>query len=212
MRFPALLALLALSLSAADPAGHIVFIKEFPKSTPDFMRIVLDQEGNIVYQDQKDDSLPLRLKVPEKDTAAVFALAQELDHFRKPLESGLNVAFMGKKTLRFEAGNGTQSESTFNYSNEIAAQRIADFFERVNETAQLYFMLERAAKFEKLGVNDALLKIESSYDKGRLVGYDLFQPLLQRVMKSTSYLNMARDRASYLSQRFQNPDPPPQKK
>ena len=37
-------------------------------------------------------------------TSEMFELAERLDHFKKPLESGLKVANMGEKTLRWEGG------------------------------------------------------------------------------------------------------------
>ena len=72
----------------------------------------------------------------------------------------------------------------------------------------MYFIdLERAAKYDKLGVNSALLKLEAAWDRHRLVALPLFLPLLDRVDKNDAYLNMARERAARLAALFRNPPP-----
>ena len=77
----------------------------------------------------------------------------------------------------------------------------------MTETQQLLFDFERTARFDKLGVNNSLLKIEAAWDRKRLVGPSRFLPLLDRVAKNDSYLNMARDRAAALAAAFRAPKP-----
>ncbi len=43
-------------------------------------------------------------------------MAEKLDYFKSPLESGLKVANTGKKTFRYENENGSSTEVSFNYS------------------------------------------------------------------------------------------------
>ena len=54
-------------------------------------------------------------------------------------------------------------------------------------------------KYDKLGVNQALLLLQVSYEKKRLVAADQYLPLLDRVVKNDSYLHMARERAASLA-------------
>ena len=70
------------------------------------------------------------------------------------------------------------------------------------ESGQYYYELEKTVKFDKLGVNQAILKLESAWDRKHLVGVAMYVPLLDRVAKNDSYLNMARDRAEKLSATF----------
>ena len=124
-------------------------------------------------------------------------------HCGRPLESGLKVANLGMKTLRCEDASG-KHEVSFNYTTDENGQAIADFFERMRETQYLLFNLETAVRFDKLGVNKVLLQIETLWDKNQLVGPERFIPMLERVMKNDSYLNMARDRAEKLIIAFHN--------
>jgi len=56
--------------------------------------------------------------------------------------------------------------------------------------------LERAAKYDKLGVNDALLQLEAAMDRKRVVAPRQMLPMLDRIAKNESYLHMARARAA----------------
>ena len=59
---------------------------------------------------------------------------------------------MGKKTFRWEDG-AQKTEQQFNYSEDLTAQQLLDWFERMAESAQHRIDLERAAKYDKLGVD-----------------------------------------------------------
>jgi hypothetical protein len=51
--------------------------------------------------------------------------------------------------------------------------------------------------------------VEAAYDRQRIVGLDQFLPLLDRVAKNSSYLNIARDRAAALAEMMRAPKPTP---
>ena len=62
-------------------------------------------------------------------------------------------------------------------------------------------------KFDKLGVNKALLQLQAAIDRKRVVGARVVSPLLDRVVKNDSYLNMARERAAALAETIRTPKP-----
>ena len=136
-------------------------------------------------------------------TAAIFSLAEKLDHFKSPLESGLKVAKMGEKTFRWEDG-AAASESSFNYSLDENAKTLQDWFERISESERALLVLRRAVRFDKLGVHQALLRIEIAWTQKRLVGAAQFLPQLDRVAKNESFLNIARERAARLAETFRS--------
>jgi hypothetical protein len=115
---------------------------------------------------------------------------------------------MGQKTFRYQDGS-VKNEVQFNFSMDETAKALLDWFERITETQQLYFGLERTVKFDKLGVNKSLLQLESAWDRNRLVTPQRFLPLLDRVAKNESYLHMARERAAALADTLRNPKPKP---
>ncbi len=197
MKFALILAVVPLFASA--DVQRLVFSKSFPGSAPPYVEITLDRNGNSSYKEAADDDQPLRFQISESDVGAIFGLADKLGHFNHPLESPLKVAFMGTKTFRFEAGDEKQ-EVKFNYSEDPDAQALLDWFERISETEQHVINLERAVKYDKLGVNDALLLLQISFDHKRLVAPQQLLPLLDRVVKNDSYMHMARERAAGLAE------------
>jgi len=135
----------------------------------------------------------------EKDALqAIFDLVEKLDHFKHPLESGLKVAKMGDKTFRWESG-AESSESKFNYTTDENARTLQDWFERISESERAMMNLRRAIRFDKLGVNDAVLRVDTAWSQKRLVGREQFLPLLDRIAKNESFINLARERAARLA-------------
>ena len=194
------------SLYAADTAPKLHYTKSFPGSVPAYVAIELLRTGEGVYKEAPEDENPVDFKISPEDAEQMFALAEKLDRFKRPLESNLKVANMGAKTFRFEQGP-VKNEQKFNFSMDVDAQALLDWFERLTETQRLHFDLERTAKFDRLGVNKTLLQIEAANDRKRLVGLDRFLPLLDRVAKNDAYLHMARERAAMLADVIRNPKP-----
>ena len=193
------LALAAVQMLAASDTPRLFFSKSFPGSSPAYIEIVLDRTGNATYKEAVDDDQPLKFQISQSDTDAIFRLADKLGHFNHPLESPLKVAFMGTKTFRFESGPEKQ-EVKFNYSEDPDAQELLDWFERISETEQHIINLERVVKYDKLGVNEALLQLQISLEHKRLVAAQQFLPLLDRVVKNDSYMHIARERAASLAE------------
>ncbi|HYV63749.1 MAG TPA: hypothetical protein VE958_13790, partial [Bryobacteraceae bacterium] len=54
-------------------------------------------------------------------------------------------------------------------------------------------------RFDKLGVNDAVLRVDTAWSQKRLVGREQFLPLLDRIAKNESFINLARERAARLA-------------
>jgi hypothetical protein len=194
--------LLLLIWPLAAQEGTIFYSKSFPKSKPEYMEIVVEASGEAIYKESAEDEQPVKFKLQPEEVKAVWELAAKVDWFKKKLESGLPVARMGEKTYRYTHGDIKQ-EVKFNYSQDLDAQALQDWFEKMTETVNLYFDLERTAKFERLGVDRALLHLEAAWDRKRLLSYEIYYPLLNRIIKNDSYLNMARDRAARMKAMFE---------
>ena len=195
-----LLSIPAACLLAAD-LPKITYSKAFPGSVPAYIEITLDREGRGQYKEAPDDANPVAFQLAPSEADEIFGLAAKLAHFSKPLESNLKVAFMGTKILRWENG-GERHEAKFNYSLDAAAQQIADWFDRIGESEIRLVTLERAARYDRLGINREILLLEAAYDNKRLVGKAQFLPLLDRVAKNEKYMHMARERAARLADAF----------
>ena len=190
------LAALFVSIVLADPT--LFYSKSFPGSVPAYAEVTLTPAGDGSYREDPADEQPQKFRLLPSEATAIFDLAGKLDHFSQPLESGLKVAKTGDKTFRWIDG-AKKSEQKFNYTTNPEAQALLIWFERITDTERSYFDLERTAKFDRLGVNQSLLLIQSLIEKKRLVAGEQFLPLLDRVGKNVSYINMARDRANEIA-------------
>jgi hypothetical protein len=197
--------LVAATLYAAD-GPRLFYSRAFPGSQPAYFQITLDKDGNAVYGEAPDDDLPLKFRLGETETQQVFALVEKLDYFKHPVESAAKVAFMGAKTLRYENGD-QKGEIQFNYSEDVAAREMQDWFERMAESAQYRTGLERAAKYDKLGVPQALSLLWSAMEHNRLVAKDQFLPMLDRIANNETYMHTARVSAAELADTIRNPKP-----
>lgn len=195
--------MIAASALFAGDAPRLFYSRAFPGSKPDYIQVVLEKSGDGVYQEAVEDDLPLKFKLTDEETQVVFGLADKLDHFKHPLESQLKVAFMGTKTFRFVDGE-QKSEAKFNYSEDVAAQQLQDWFERMAESAEHRIDLERAAKYDHLGVDGALQGLEAAFENGRVVAPDQFLPMLDRVAKNETYMHQSRARAAEMAEAIRN--------
>ncbi|MBV8902977.1 MAG: hypothetical protein JOZ22_05015 [Acidobacteriia bacterium] len=205
MKCISLLALAGVAFAADGP--RLFYSKSFPGSKPAYVQINLAGNGDAEYREAPDDDSPVQFHLSQADCDEIFGLVAKADSLKRPLEAHLKVAFMGTKTFRFEDGS-EKHEVQFNYTQDFAGQALSDWFERIAETAQRRIDLERAVKYDKLGVVDSLLQLQITMDKKRLVAPEQFLPLLDRVANGESYMHTARARAAEVSAAIRTPPKP----
>jgi hypothetical protein len=193
-----LFAVLALGIAGAQEVPRITFSKSFPGSTPAFFLITVEQTGVASYNESQDPDNAEKLQLEASVAGEIFQMAERLDHFQAALESGLKVANMGVKTLRWEAGSESR-ESKFNYSTNEDSKLLTDRFEGIAECARTLLELRRAIRHDRLGVNAAVLKIQGLWNDKRLVATADFLPVLDRVANDEVYIHMARERAAQIA-------------
>lgn len=186
-------------LAMAGDSPVLSFTKSFPGSIPAYVEVNIRQDGASEYKEDPRDENPIKLTLSAEETETMFAMAEKMGYFAKPLESGLKVAKMGDKTFRWMNG-AEKKETTFNYSEDPDAKLLLDKFENIAETERVLIDLERAVRFDKLGVQSALLRLETVREGKRLMAPRQFLPMLDRVAKNESFLHMARARAAGLAE------------
>ncbi len=203
MRWFLSLVLLVPALAGAD-GPRLFFSKSFPASTPAYFQVTLDRTGQVTYTEDPEDTSPLKFQLPEQDVNQVFSLTDKLDHLKRPIEGRAKVAFMGDKTLRYENG-AEKAEAKYNYTDDPAARDLNDWFERIGLSARYRIELERAAKYDKLGVFKILASIRDGLADKRLVAPEQYLPTLDRIAKNESYMHAARTRAAEIAESIRNP-------
>jgi len=199
--------LLSASLLAAAAPPKLSFIKSFPGSVPAYCSVEVDKTGALHYKESPTDEQPLKAQLSQSDAASLFALAEKLQFFKTPIESGLKVANTGKKTFRYEDEFGAATEVVFNYSTDLNAQQLLDRFEQIAASERAFIGLDRTVHFDKLGVNDSLAEIEALWVRKQLAAPAQFVPLLNRIINRESFMHLVRDRAARLKEEFLAPAP-----
>ncbi|HEY4362578.1 MAG TPA: hypothetical protein VGN17_16525 [Bryobacteraceae bacterium] len=199
------LAFACAALTFAQNAPRVVYTKTFPGSTPAYVSITIDRGGAVSYKEDPKDDDPEKLQIEPATTSIIFDLADKLDHFKRPVESGLKVANMGAKTFRYEDGSAA-TEAKFNYSTDLNAQALQGWFETITDSERAFLALRLTIKHDKLGVHQSLMNIETLWTQNRLVGIAQFLPLFDRVAGDETYLNIARERAKMLAEAVRKKD------
>lgn len=198
MRLLGLFAFACASALLAAGGPRVEFTKSFPGSIPAYVGISVDTSGKGEYKQAVDDDQPQPIQLEASEAAQLFALVEKLGKFSTPLESGLKVAFTGAKTFRYEDGD-TKNETKFNYTQDPDGQLLLDWFERIAETSRHVINLERTARFDRLGLDEALLQLQATFDQHRLAGARQLLPILDRIAKNKSAFNRVRERAATLA-------------
>jgi hypothetical protein len=188
--------MLVAAAAAAEPV--LFYSKSFPGSAPAYSEVTVTKSGAGQYREDPADAQPVEFQLSPAEAAAMFDLAEKLNHFSQPLESGLKVANTGAKVFRWIDG-GKKAEQKFNYTTVPDGQALLTWFERITETERGFLDLERTVRFDRLGVNQSLLTIQALMEKKRLVASEQFLTLLDRVGKNASFINMARERANEMA-------------
>jgi hypothetical protein len=196
--------LFAPSLAAATPT--ITFRKIFKQSYPEFVEIKISEGGAATYDIRQMDEQanPQNFEVNRELVEKIFRLAHELKNFDGiQLDVHRKIANLGQKTFRYENGSEAH-EVTFNYTLDNTATQLLDIFEGLGREETDLDALQRTMKHDRLGVNDALIRVENDYNGKLLPQPELLLPLLDQLAADEKYVDIARDRARALAARIRN--------
>lgn len=187
----------AVAALAAD-APQVIYSKTFTGGTSPYVRVSLEADGAAAYNETKDPDNSEKVRIELRRARQIFELADRLEHFQKPLESGLKVAYMGQTTFRWEQ-DAEQHEAGFNYSTSEDARALAVHFDSIVESVRLLVEFRRAIKYDRLGVNAVVNRAAVLWDNKRLAATADFLPLFDQVSKNEAFMHMARDKATRLA-------------
>jgi hypothetical protein len=198
----AILAPLAL---AADPAT-ITFRKVFKSSYPEFVEIRVSENGSGTCDIRQldEDANPQPITIDRSIVRQIFDLAGKLHNFDGiELEMHRRIANLGQKTFRYDRGMESHSV-TFNYTLDHSASQLLAIFEDLSRQETDLADLKRTMRYDRLGVNDVLVHIESDYEKKLLPEPEQFLASLDELAADTHFIDIARDRARNLAARIRS--------
>lgn len=199
--------LLAASLAAAAPA-KLTFRRVFPSSSPELIEIsVRDDSDAATYEIRQldEDAGAFPFEVSSALRAKMFALAADLHHFQGlDLDVHRKIANLGEKTFRWEQAAEVH-EVKFNYTLNPAATQLLQIFEGLARQQEHVDLLTRRMRYDRLGINDALLQLESDLNRGLLPQPQRLIPLLDQIGQDPRFVDIARQRAHTLADRIRRP-------
>jgi len=198
---------LSSAATASTPAAgaKISFKRVFQGSSPELIEITLrDDSDTATYEIRQLDEDPgaLPFEVSAALRAKIFALAGELHNFQgQDLDVHRKIANLGEKTFRWQQGSISQ-ETKFNYTLNSAATRLLQIFEGLARQQEHFALLSRRIRYDRLGINDALLQFESDLNRGLMPEPQRLVPLLEQIASDTKFVEIARQRARTLAERL----------
>jgi len=200
-----LLSALSFAQEKAGPAT-VTFALDFPGSQPEHYSLQVQSDGKARYQSSSKissesedvDSFDYEFALSPITRARVFELSAKAGYFHDDLDSHRkNMAFTGRKMLRFQ-DSSRNSEATFNYSPNPAAQELTSIFQSLSATLELGHRLEYSLRYQKLALAEELKRTEESARVTRPVEMQAIAPILQQIVADASVMNVTRARAQRL--------------
>jgi hypothetical protein len=199
---------LAESASTSAGAGaKLTFRRIFKSSTPEFIEIsVREDSDEATYEirqlDDDPEKLPFEVSAPLR--GKMFEFAGQLNRFQgQDLDVHRKIANLGEKTFRWEKGSEVH-EAVFNYTLNTAAAQLLQIFEGLARQQELLMLLERRMKYDRLGINDALLQFESDLNRKLLPEPQRALPALDQIASDTRFVDIARQRARAVAERIRH--------
>jgi hypothetical protein len=189
----------------ANPGGAtITYRRVFKGSTPEFIEVKINDQGKSTFDIRQldEDADPQPFEVGPPVQKKIFDLSAELKNFAiANLDIQKKIANLGEKTFRYE--NGAEAhETSFNYTLNPTATQLMQIFEGLARQQQDLVLLQRQAKFDRLGVNDALMQFESDMDHRLLPEPERLLPILDQIAADSHFLEIARTRSRALAERI----------
>jgi hypothetical protein len=198
----------AVSAGPAPSTGTFTYRRVFKSSTPEFIEIKIPQGADtatyeIRQLDEDAGASPLPISSPLR--AKIMELVGQLGYFQGlDLDVHRKIANLGEKTFRWQTGSKT-SEVVFNYTLNMQATQLVQICEGLARQQELMELLQRRIKYDRLGVNDALLQFETDFNRGVLPEPQVALPLLEQIADDSHVVEIARQRARSLAERVRHP-------
>lgn len=195
-------------LYAGAPSGNwFTYRRVFKSSSPEFIEIRIEQNSaTATYEIRQLDEDPgaVPFEVGPALRGRIFQLVSDLRYFKGlDLDVHRKIAYLGEKTFRWESG-GEANQVQFNYTLNTSATQLLQICEGLARQEELIELLQRRIKYDRLGVNDALLQFETDLNKGELPEPERALPLLEQISNDSRFVEIARQRSRALAERLRH--------
>jgi hypothetical protein len=193
--------------SPAPSGSKLTFRRIFKGSSPELIEINVREDSDVgSYEIRQLDEDPgaSPFQVGAALRAKMFDLAAQLHHFQGlDLDVHRKIANLGEKTFRWESGAEIH-ETRFNYTLNPAASQLLQIFEGLARQQEHADLISRRMRYDRLGINDALLQFESDYNRSLVPEPQRLLPMLEQIAGDPKFVDIARQRARSLAERIRH--------
>jgi hypothetical protein len=191
----------------APCTAKLTFRRVFKDSSPEFIEITVREDSDLASYDIRqldEEAAASPFQVGASLRTKMFELATQLNHFEaQDLDVHHKIAYLGEKTFRWNCGTEVH-ETKFNYTLNAAATKLLQIFEGLARQQEHADEISRRMKYDRLGVNDALLQFESDLNRSLLPEPKRLLPMLERIADDPKFVDIARQRARSLAARIRH--------
>jgi hypothetical protein len=191
----------------ATSGAKLTFRRVFKGSSPEFIEINVREDSDVAAYEIRqldEDAGASPFQVGSSLRTKMFDLAAQLKHFQgQDLDVHRRIANLGEKTFRWESGAEVH-ETRFNYTLNPAAALLLQIFEGLARQQEHADLLTRRMRYDRLGVNDALLQFESDLNRSLLPEPKRLLPMLEQIAGDSKFVDIARQRARSLAERIRH--------
>jgi hypothetical protein len=188
--------------------AKLSYRRVFKSSSPEFIEIIVHDDSDaatfeIRQLDEDPGAAPFEVSAPLREK--MFDFASQLKNFQgQDLDVHRRIANLGEKSFRWEKGSEIH-ETKFNYTLNSAATQLMQIFEGLARQQELVTLLERRMKYDRLGINDALLQFETDLNHKLLPEPQRALPTLDQIDSDSRFVEIGRQRARALAERIRHP-------
>lgn len=204
---------------SAPALPSVTFTQAFPRATPAYFSLRIDSAGQAAYESRREEGQPglpelgepyrVEFVVSKTTARRVLDLAQSLNYFQGDWDFKKHrIADTGRKTLIY-ADSSRNYQTTYNWSENAAVQELTDTFQGISNTQEAAYELSRLRRYDRLGLNQQLERMEEMAKSGWLRELQAIAPLLEKLANDREIMHIARQRAQRLLQLATSSAPAP---
>ena len=190
--------------ASAAPSATITFRKVFKASYPEFSEIKVSEDGAGTWDIRQLDETPNPhpLSIGQALTRKIFELASDLHNFQGiDIDVHRRIANLGQKSFRYDKGAESYGVK-FNYTLNSSANQLIAIFEGLEREELDLSDMERTMRYDHLGANDVMLRVQSDVKNKLLPEPEALLPLLEQVGSDEDLIEIARQRARAIAEQI----------
>ncbi len=152
-----------------------------------------------------DDGITRDFVLPAASVTRIFDLAKAANRVQGDFDFNKHrIAFTGNKTITYTDAEGSNT-AKFVWSENETVMKLSDLLQGISGTLEEEPILQRMRRYDPLGLNAELAKMEKLANSGYLRELNLISPILQELADDPNVMSPARKRAAHLLQKATQP-------